>query len=111
MSRPFGVALLIAGVDENGPQLYQTDPSGTYVKYLATAIGSASEGAAIMLQEGYNKSMTLKEAEKLALQTLRQSMEERLHSLNVEVAVLPMTTKQFRIYNDAELKAAIAQLT
>ena len=24
MSRPFGVALLIAGVDENGPQLYVT---------------------------------------------------------------------------------------
>ncbi len=30
MARPYGVALLIAGVDENGPQLYQTDPSGTY---------------------------------------------------------------------------------
>lgn len=31
MSRPYGVALLIAGVDENGPQLYQTDPSGTMI--------------------------------------------------------------------------------
>jgi len=30
MARPYGVALLIAGVDEDGPQLYQTDPSGTY---------------------------------------------------------------------------------
>ena len=30
MARPFGVALLLAGVDDNGPQLYQTDPSGTY---------------------------------------------------------------------------------
>jgi len=30
MARPYGVGLLIAGVDENGPQLYQTDPSGTY---------------------------------------------------------------------------------
>jgi len=31
MARPYGVALLIAGVDENGPQLYQTDPSGTFL--------------------------------------------------------------------------------
>ena len=31
MARPYGVAILIAGVDENGPQLYQTDPSGTYL--------------------------------------------------------------------------------
>ncbi len=33
MSRPYGVALLLAGVDENGPRLYQTDPSGTYVQW------------------------------------------------------------------------------
>jgi 20S proteasome subunit alpha 5 len=33
MARPYGVALLIAGVDENGPQLYQTDPSGTYFQW------------------------------------------------------------------------------
>ena len=30
-ARPFGVGLLIAGVDKNGPALYQTDPSGTMV--------------------------------------------------------------------------------
>jgi 20S proteasome subunit alpha 5 len=31
MARPYGVALLIGGVDDNGPQLFQTDPSGTFV--------------------------------------------------------------------------------
>ena len=31
LSRPYGVALLIAGVDENGPSIYQTDPSGTMI--------------------------------------------------------------------------------
>jgi 20S proteasome subunit alpha 5 len=36
MSRPFGVALLIAGHDDDdGYQLYHTDPSGTVVKYQA----------------------------------------------------------------------------
>lgn len=43
MSRPYGVALLIGGVDEHGPQLYQTDPSGTYCEWQADAIGSGSE--------------------------------------------------------------------
>ena len=28
--RPFGVALILAGVDKNGSALYLTDPSGTY---------------------------------------------------------------------------------
>jgi len=31
MARPFGVALLIGGVDETGPCLYHTDPSGTMI--------------------------------------------------------------------------------
>ena len=33
MSRPYGVALLLGGVDERGPQLYATDPSGTYTEW------------------------------------------------------------------------------
>lgn len=33
MARPYGVALLVAGVDSNGPQLYQTDPSGTFLQW------------------------------------------------------------------------------
>ena len=39
MSRPFGVALLIVGIDETGPQLYHADPSGTFTRYDAKAIG------------------------------------------------------------------------
>ena len=38
MSRPFGVALLIAGVDEKGPALYHTDPSGTYNQFRAKVL-------------------------------------------------------------------------
>merc|ERR1719259_863638 len=55
MSRPFGVALLFAGVDEDGPQLFHLDPSGTYVRCCAKAIGSASEGAQASLEELYHK--------------------------------------------------------
>lgn len=55
MSRPFGVSLLIAGSDENGPSLYYTDPSGTFWQCNAKAIGSGSEGADSSLQEQYNK--------------------------------------------------------
>ncbi|MCL7047800.1 hypothetical protein MKW94_028327, partial [Papaver nudicaule] len=55
MSRPFGVSLLIAGHDENGPSLYYTDPSGTFWQCDAKEIGSGSEGADSSLQEQFNK--------------------------------------------------------
>jgi 20S proteasome alpha/beta subunit len=53
MSRPFGVALLMAGFDDKGPQLFFSDPSGMFVQYKAKAIGSGSEGAQTNLQESY----------------------------------------------------------
>jgi 20S proteasome subunit alpha 5 len=88
MSRPFGTALLIGGVDEKGPQLYHLDPSGTYTEYDAKAIGSGFEGAQTALQELYNKSITLLEAEEKLLQILKQVMEEKLTATNVEVTML-----------------------
>ncbi|KAK9767506.1 proteasome component pup2 [Basidiobolus ranarum] len=109
MSRPFGVALLIGGYDENGPQLYHADPSGTFVRYDAKAIGSGSEGAQTELQQQYSKSMNLQEAETLALKVLKQVMEEKLNSINVELAsVIP--GEKFKLYNKTELDEVIARL-
>lgn len=31
--RPYGVGLLVAGVDKDGPHLYETCPSGNYYEY------------------------------------------------------------------------------
>ena len=42
-TRPFGTALLIGGVDEEGIHLYETDPSGAYQSYHAGAIGKELE--------------------------------------------------------------------
>lgn len=36
--RPFGVSLLMAGYDDNGPQLYQIDPSGSYFAWKASGV-------------------------------------------------------------------------
>jgi len=109
MSRPFGVALLIAGCDENGPQLFHADPSGTFTKYQAKAIGSGSEGAQTELQENYHKSLTLKEAEVLSLKVLKQVMEEKVNSVNVQLcSVTP--NEGFHIYSEEEVNEIINTL-
>jgi 20S proteasome subunit alpha 5 len=38
-ARPFGVSMLFAGVDETGSKIFETDPSGTMVGYLAKGVG------------------------------------------------------------------------
>lgn len=121
MARPFGVALLLGGVDACGPVLYHTDPSGTYSQYQAKAIGAGSEGAQTQLQEQYNKSMKLHEAQKLAFDTLKQVMEEKISPINVEMAIItpvPAGTGNmqngfgtFRILTKEENEAIIKTLT
>eukprot|EP01080_Neovahlkampfia_damariscottae_P009487 gene9487-1693_t len=110
MSRPFGVALLVAGIDEKGPSLYHTDPSGTYVRYDAKAIGAASEGAQQTLQDEYNQQMTLKEAETLALKILKQVMEYSINSTNVEIGSITVKDPIFKLYSKEKLENIIKDL-
>ncbi|GAX12657.1 20S proteasome subunit alpha 5 [Fistulifera solaris] len=110
MSRPFGVALLLAGYDDlDGCQLFFSDPSGTFVRYKAKAIGAGSEGAQSNLEESYSDTMTLDEAEVLALSTLKQVMEEKISTDNIELArVTP--EKGFHIATPEEVTAALEKL-
>lgn len=114
MSRPFGVALLLAGIDELGPHLFHTDPSGTFSEWSAKAIGAGDQGAQTMLQEQWSRGITLVEAETLALSTLKEVMEEKITDNNVEIASVTYApdgkTGVFRIYNKAQLAEIVARL-
>jgi len=109
MSRPFGVALLIAGIDEKGPQLYHTDPSGTFTRYEAKALGSGSEAAQSDLQDKYHKQMTLEEAQILILRVLKQVMEEKLDQHNVQLAQVTKE-KGFEILTEEKLQTLIESM-
>ncbi|GFH12178.1 proteasome subunit alpha type [Haematococcus lacustris] len=121
--RPFGVALLIAGWDDLGPVLFHTDPSGTYTRFSAKAIGSGAEGAQSSLVEGWRKDLSLEEAETLALATLKQVMctasraglkelsasmpqDYPVTSTNVDIA---RVTPEYHLYTTAEIEAVMAR--
>ena len=109
MSRPFGVSLLLAGYDaRKGPQLFHTDPSGTYVSYDAHAIGSGSEGAVTVLREKYSKAMTLEQAKALVTRVLADTMEEKLSDVNFEMVTVTRD-EGFRLIKAAELAPLIAR--
>jgi len=109
MSRPFGVAILFAGVESGDPQLWHMDPSGTYIRYDAKAIGSGSEGAQQNLQDNFTPNMTIQDAVHLSLRTLKQVMEEKLSSTNVEVMIMT-PDKLFQMYTKAEVEQIIQDL-
>lgn len=54
------------------------------------------------------QSMTLVEAEKLALETLKQVMEERIQPDNIEIA--QVTSAGFRAYTREEIEQALERI-
>lgn len=53
--RPYGVGLLVAGVDEAGPHLFEFQPSGLTNEMLACAIGARSQMARTYLERNLDK--------------------------------------------------------
>jgi len=108
MSRPFGVSLLLAGVDARGPQLFHMDPSGTFVAYAAHAIGAGAEGAVTQLVDKAAGAATLEAACALVTRVLADTMEEKLTPTNFELATVT-AARGFRVHTAAELAPLIAR--
>lgn len=101
--RPFGVSCLVAGYDDDGPQLFQVDPSGAAFGWKATAIGKNYVNAKTFLERRYNDDMELDDAVHIALLTLRESYEGEMTEHNIEVGIIG-EDKIFRILTPAEVR-------
>ena len=76
----------------------------------AKAIGAGSEGAQTALQEQYHKNLTLVEGETMAVTVLKQVMEEKINTDNVELArVVP--GKGFHIATTEEVGSVLERLS
>lgn len=106
--RPFGVSLLIGGVDDDGPQLYQVDPSGAYFGWKATAIGHNFANAKTFLEKRYSEEMELEDAIHTALLTLREGFEGEMTKDNIEVGIIGEDRK-FRVLTPAEIQDYFAE--
>ena len=110
--RPFGVSLLIIGVNpnDNSPKLFMTDPSGAYWGYLAQAIGSGAQTVREILEKEYKEGITLDEAITLALKALKEVIESDFDSSKVEVAIIKKETRKFEKISDNKLEEYIKSI-
>lgn len=86
--RPFGVSLLVAGVDERGISLYQTDPTGLFYRYKATAIGENAGDVEEKLKKHYKESMTVNDGLKLAIQILKEVLDDKFNTNRIDAAIV-----------------------
>lgn len=92
--RPFGVSLLVAGIDEAGISLFETDPTGLYYQYKATIIGEGEAEAEEMLHKEYKDTMTMDEGLALAVKMLKKALGDQFSAERIDAAAIPLKTKQ-----------------
>ncbi len=108
-ARPFGTALLMAGVDDLGCHLFETDPSGALVAYKAGSIGSGRPVVMDIFEKEFQDGMSFDDAMVLGLKALAAAVEDKLDCNTVECGVVEKG-KPFRKLTDDEVSQFISKL-
>jgi proteasome alpha subunit len=107
--RPYGTALLIAGVSDGEVRLFETDPSGTLLEYKATGIGIGRPAAMKVFEEEYNPETEIKDAIMLGLKALHSATEGKFDVDQVEIGVIAKETPVFRKMSRQEVATFVEQ--
>ena len=94
--RPYGTALLIAGVEDHRARLFETDPSGALLEYKATAIGAGRAKAMEIFEQEYNEDLTKDSAINLGLRVLHQVSDTKFDVDTLEIGIVELADKQFK---------------
>lgn len=87
-ARPFGVALMVAGVNEKTPELFTSDITGNYFSYYANAIGENDDKIKEKLREKYKQYLTIKQGVKLALDIFEEIQDKDFNMDKFELAYI-----------------------
>jgi proteasome alpha subunit len=107
-ARPFGTALLIAGVNDK-PHLFETDPSGAFTEFTAGAIGMGKRDVEKLLEERYKPNMSRQEAINMALLSLNNVSEGKIQAENIDMITIEVGGK-YQTVGVEEIRASIKQL-
>ncbi|EFY89959.1 putative proteasome subunit alpha [Metarhizium acridum CQMa 102] len=112
--RPYGVGLLVAGVDERGPHLFEFQPSGMTEEMVAFAIGARSQMARTYLERNVESfaDCSREELVRHGLKALRESLvqDKELTVENTSVGLVGVQgegmkdIEVFKLYEEFEVK-------
>ena len=108
--RPFGVAVLVAGIDDHTPKLFETDPIGIYFQYKATAIGEGEIEVEEILHNEYKPSLTIEEGFKLSLKALKRVLGENFNVERIDAAYITTAEKKFRKITKSKIEKVSSEI-
>jgi len=108
--RPFGVSILVAGIDDHTANLYETDPIGIFFQYMATAIGEGEVEVEEILHNEYKPELTIEEGLKLSLKALKKVLGENFKVERIDAAYITIAEKKFRKITKSRIEKLASEI-
>ncbi|MBW2989785.1 archaeal proteasome endopeptidase complex subunit alpha [Candidatus Woesearchaeota archaeon] len=102
--RPFGVSVLVAGIDSNKPTLYETDPTGIFFEYRASVIGEGEVEIEEILQKEYKPEITIEQGLKLCLSALKSVLGGNFSMERIDAAYIKVDEKKFKKFTKESIE-------
>lgn len=109
-ARPYGTALLIAGISDGQFRLFETDPSGTLLEYKATGIGIGRNAVMKVFEDEFRDDLTIDEAIVLGLKALHAATEGKFDVATVEIGVVANAEPPFRKMTREEVAGYVEKI-
>ncbi|MEX2684816.1 MAG: archaeal proteasome endopeptidase complex subunit alpha [Candidatus Sigynarchaeota archaeon] len=106
--RPFGASLMFVGIDDQGPQVFTTSPSGTYFSWIAKAIGFKSDECQDYLKDNYTELKSLEQVKTFSVKVLIKFVDDELTPETIEIGVISTKNKEFTLLDADARKAVLA---
>ena len=107
--KPFGVSLLIAGIEDHTPRLYETDPTGIFFQYKATAIGEGEVEVEEILHNEYKSELTIEDGLRLSLKALKKVLGENFKLERIDAAYISIDEKKFRKFSKEKIEKTLGE--
>lgn len=106
-ARPFGISILFAGVDDGEPVLFETEPTGMFFQYKATAIGEGDTEIKKIFEKEYHEKIDIEEGFRLAVKALKKILEKDFDLKRMDGAYIKISDGKFTRIDSNFLKKVI----
>jgi proteasome alpha subunit len=105
--RPYGVSVMIAGINGETPELFSSDVTGNYFSYLANVIGENDDKIKELLRQEFNKESTVEEGLNIGLKIFKKVYDKDFDIEKFEAALIKTKNVKLERIKGEELKKFI----
>ena len=106
-SRPYGVAIMIAGVSNGKSHLYTSDITGNFFAYKANSIGENDEKVKEELRKGIKEDMTMEEGVRFVIKIFKEVLGKNFDISRFDVGMIALKDAKLVRMHGEELKRFI----